>query len=201
MTFLQPKVPFWFFLCACWNPYFCSVWWFCMVTQKGDIFHKQTVATKMRAFSTFGTQIVFAYFQKWHFNKKYLFFTTTKNNLFLGFPFPFFHFFSFAFSNKTRQKQKMLFFVENPFLTPQQPAQINIFAPLHTICDFKLPPKHFGKTSKKSWTDFDSTLARFLTQTRPDFWQIFDSLYIYIYAVKLLSGPSLAILGVIIWAK
>ena len=26
-------------------------------------------------------------------------------------------------------------------------------------------------------------------------------IYIYIYAVKLLSGPSLAILGVIIWAK
>ena len=28
-----------------------------------------------------------------------------------------------------------------------------------------------------------------------------SDIYIYIYAVKLLSGPSLAILGVIIWAK
>ena len=30
---------------------------------------------------------------------------------------------------------------------------------------------------------------------------IYKYIYIYIYAVKLLSGPSLAISGVIIWAK
>ena len=30
---------------------------------------------------------------------------------------------------------------------------------------------------------------------------IYGPVAIYIYAVKLLSGPSLAILGVIIWAK
>ena len=30
---------------------------------------------------------------------------------------------------------------------------------------------------------------------------IYINIYIYIYAVKFLSGPSLAILGVIIWAK
>ena len=32
---LQPKVPFWVFPRACWNPYFCSVWLLWMGTKKG----------------------------------------------------------------------------------------------------------------------------------------------------------------------
>ena len=35
MALLQPKVPFWVFPRACWNPYFCSVWWLWMGTKKG----------------------------------------------------------------------------------------------------------------------------------------------------------------------
>ena len=35
MALLQPEVPFWVFPRACWNPYFCSVWWLWMGTKKG----------------------------------------------------------------------------------------------------------------------------------------------------------------------
>ena len=64
---------------------------------------------------------------------------------------------------------------------------------------FKIPLLSAGrmrfskmKNKKKHWTNKGQTLDQFLT---------LQHAYIYIYAVKLLSGPSLAISGVIIWAK
>ena len=50
MALLQPKVPFWVFPCACWNPYFYSVLSLGMATHNRTIFQKQIVATKMRVF-------------------------------------------------------------------------------------------------------------------------------------------------------
>ena len=50
-TPFQSNVPFWVFPCACWNPYFCSVWWVCMVPKK-NAFPKQIVSTKMPFFSS-----------------------------------------------------------------------------------------------------------------------------------------------------
>ena len=116
--------------------------------QKRTIFQKQIVATKMRGFFTFRTQIVFANFsKKCHFCRKKTssLFTTTQKHYFWGgggifffeiFVFHFFHIFSFSFSNIKKTKTKSAhFFFENPFLTPRQTAK-TIFAPLHTICVF-----------------------------------------------------------------
>ena len=45
-------------------------------------------------------------------------------------------------------------------------------------------------------------MDQFLTYKKAKIGPVFNfTAYIYICAVKLLSGPSLAILGVIIWAK
>ena len=106
---------------------------------------------------------------------------------FFKFPFPFFHFLSFALSNMKKQQTKnALIFYRKPFFWHPTTYRKPIFAPLHTICDFKLPPSHYkieGKQATKSWTDFDSTLARSWTQKRPNLGQIFDStarIYIYI---------------------
>ena len=144
MALLQPKVPFWVFPCACWSPYFCSVWWLWMGTKQRTIFQKQIVATKTRTFFTFRTQIVFAYFsKKWQFNKKRpFFFTTTPKTLFSGLfwncPFPFFHIFLFTFfPTLKRQKQKVRVFFENPFFDTLTNCPKNICAPLHTIWDLK----------------------------------------------------------------
>ena len=117
MALLQPHVPFVVFPCACWKPYFCSAWWLWMGTKKGP-FSKNRVATKMRVFCTFRTQIVFANFsKKCHFNKKRTFFLhhhakTLFSGFFFNVPFPFFHLFSFGLSNikKKRQKQRRHFF-------------------------------------------------------------------------------------------
>ena len=50
-------------------------------------------------------------------------------------------------------------------------------------------------TSKNPYLD------QIITSSNPNFDQLIASQHIYIYAVKLLSGPSLVSLGVIIWAK
>ena len=160
------KVPFGVFPCACWNPYCCSVWWLWMGTKK-DIFQKQIVATKMRVFCTFWTQIVLAYFsKKCHFNKKEPFSSRPPKNtifcFFWKFPFPLFSSILFWFIQHKKDKnlKPICFSERNPDTLPK-----NIFAPLHTICVFKTPSRHykFGENKHKKildwfsaqpWTDF-----------------------------------------------
>ena len=164
MALLKPKVPFWVLPCACQNPNFCSIWWLCMGTKKGP-FSKNRLSQRQCAFCfTFRTEIVFAYFsKKCHSNKKTLFFKTTQKHYFQFFPF--FHFFSFALSNIKKTKTKNAFF-EPPFWHLDNLQNIS-------SCFHRLP-KNTIKLGNKSWTDF---------------WLY--NIYIYIYAVVLLSGPSL----------
>ena len=49
------------FPCACWNPYFCSVLWLCMVTKKEPFSETASCNENSRFFFTFRTQIVFFY--------------------------------------------------------------------------------------------------------------------------------------------
>ena len=44
-------------------------------------------------------------------------------------------------------------------------------------------------------------MDQFLTLEKANIGPVFNSIYIYIYAVELFSGPSLASLIVIVWAK
>ena len=119
MVLLQPKVPFWVFPCGCWYRIFVVfsdfVW-----SHKRDIFQKQIAATKMCAFFTFWTQIVFTYFsQNCQLNKKTFFLSQPPKNtifcVFVCFPFPFVQFFSFAFSNIRKTKTKNALFIWKPF--------------------------------------------------------------------------------------
>ena len=67
--FLQPKVPFWVSPCACWNPNFCSVWWFlCMVTKK-DTFPRTDSVKEMRISYLLNTNSVCQFYKK-HFRKE-----------------------------------------------------------------------------------------------------------------------------------
>ena len=135
-------------------------------------------------FFTFRTQIVLAYFlKKDNFTKKKPFFFTTS---FCNFIFPFFScFLLFHFQHKIDKNKKCTFFFEKKtlFWHPDKLPK-NIFAPLHTICVFKIPKKHYktGETSKK-------ILDQVLTQPWTKFWfkkpQILDQVltlqHIYIY--------------------
>ena len=162
MSLWKAKLPFWVFPCARWNPYFCSVWWFCMVTTKCH-FPKEIVVTKCGFFYLPNTNSVCQFSKKCHFNQKDLFSSQPPKKLFSCLfwkcPFPFFHFLSFAFSNIKKTKQKNISF-RKPFFDTPTTCQKTTFAPLHTICDcdFKLPqnPIKLGKTSKKIRL-FDST--------------------------------------------
>ena len=144
MALLQPKVPFWVFPCACWNPYFYSVLSLGMATKKDHFPKTDSCKQRKCAFFTVWTQIVFAYFsKKWHFYKKTILLHNHPKTLFFCFFlkcffFHFFHIVLFTFSNiQKRQKQKVhMFFSKTHFLTPWQTAQNFIFAPLHTICVF-----------------------------------------------------------------
>ena len=169
--------------------------------KKGAIFPKQIVATKMRLFCTFRTQIVLAYFSKrCHFdNKKPFLFTTTQKTLFFWvsfwkFPFPCVSSFLFWFIQHEKDKSPKNIFFRKPFFDTLTNCQKNIFAPLHRICVFlKTPPKHYkiGENKpNKSWTDFQlnlgqifsSTLDRFSAQRQIlDRFSALHHIYVYIY--------------------
>ena len=144
MALLQPKVPFWVFPCACWNPYFCSVWWLWMGTKRRTIFQQQIVATKMHVFCTFRTQIVFANFSlKCHLTKKSYFLHNHPKTLFCCFfflfSFPFFRSFLFWFIQHKKTKAKCTFLSKTLSLTPWQTAQKIFSHPMHTICFLRHP--------------------------------------------------------------
>ena len=143
---------------------------------------------------------MFANFSKTcHFNKKDLFSSQPpKKHYFLFFciSFPFFHLFSFALSKIKKTKAKNDIFFEAPFLTPRQPAKNDFRTPTHYLCFLDAQKHKIGKTKAIIFLDrFLTTLARFLTQQRPHLGQIFDSTaHIYIYAVKLKTGPRFGVL-------
>ena len=174
---------------ACWNPYFCSVWWLWLGTKKRTTFPKQIVATKMRTFLTFRTQIVLANFsKKWHFYKKGPFVHNhPKNTIFLGcfwnVCFPFFHVFSFSFSNLKKTKTKSAhFFSKTLFWQPDKLPKNYFHAP--TLFVFLRYPKNTIKLGKPAKTNlgpsFDATLDQVLTQ-KPKSWTKFWLYSIYIY--------------------
>ena len=166
MALLQPRVPFWVFPCACWNPYFCSVLY---GHQKRTIFPIQIVSTKMRVIS-FWTQRVFASFsKKCHLSTKPFSSQAPKNHYFsvlFYFPFPCFLSFSFAFSNIQKTKPKMHFFVRKPFFATPTTCQKRCSHPIHTTCDSKIAHRHSKMMEKQA----KQILDRFWTQPWTDLW-------------------------------
>ena len=129
-----------------------------------------------------------------------------KNTIFLVFFFEifffhFFHVFSFSFSNIKKTKTKSAhFFFENSFFDTLTNSQKKYFrTPTHYLCFFKIPKKHY-KTGEKQTKKI---LDQVLTQPWTKFWlkkpQILDQvltlqhIYIYMYAVRLLSGPRFGV--------
>ena len=191
MAHLQPKVPFWVFPCACWNPYYYSVLSLGMATKK-DHFPKKKSCNENARFFTVWTQIVFAYFLKNdNFTKRTIFLHNhPKNTIILGFfwhfPFPFFHIVLFTFSNIRKTQTKSAFFFWKPiFWHPDKLPKFYFRAPTHYLCFFR-PAKNtikLGKHAKQNLGQiFNATLDRLSTQKGQileDF-QLY-SMFIYIY--------------------
>ena len=134
--FCNQKCHMGFPLCLL-KPQFCSVWWLCMGTKKRTISPKQIVAAKMRAFCTFRTQLVFAYFSKNAIKKSIFLHNHPKTQFFcffLKFSFSNFVIFSLLLCPTLKDKNKKHF--SKPLLWHLNNLQRNIFAPLHTICVF-----------------------------------------------------------------
>ena len=133
-----------------------------------------------------------------------------KNPIFIGcffaiFPFCFFFFFSVSiFQHKKEKTKNAIFFSKTSFLTTQNFAK-TLFWHIVTLFVLQKKPKStikLGKTAKNLDQFLTYNLDQFLTYKTPNLGPVFNfTAYIYIYAVKLLSGPSLAISKVIIWAK
>ena len=162
-------------------------------------FPKTDSCNENACFFTFQIQIVFAYFSKHALfaqTKKPTFLFTTTPNTFFVFLFHFFIFscffsLSLFYQHKKDKNRKCIFFVRKPFFDSLTNNRNKIFAPLHTICDFKAPPKHY-KTGEKQANNnlgpsFDQTLDQVLTQ-QTNLGPSFDSttyVYIYIYIYML----------------
>ena len=156
MALLQPKVPLWVFPCACWSPYFCSVWWLWMGTNKGTLFPKQIVATQMRLFCTFWTQIVLACFSKNAIlTKKTIFLHNHPKNLFWfffwKFPFSIFHLFYFGLSSIIKTKTKNAIIFRKPFFETLTNCQKYFRTPTHYLC-FLRHPQNTIKLGKNKQT-------------------------------------------------
>ena len=154
--------------------------------------------------------------RKCHLNKK-LFCSQPPRNIifcfFLRFSFSMFVFlfsfsiFSFLFCFLQHEKNKSDFFSKT-LCWHRQNLQQNIFAPLHTICDFKKYQKdiiQLGKNKQNNGANIWPGLGQILTQDPPNGGQVLTlknkKLCIYIYAVKSIIGPGLAIFTVNNWAK
>ena len=162
-----------------------------MGTKGRTIFPKQIVATKMRTFLTFRTQIVFAYFSKnWHFYKKDHFGSQPPQKQyfsgfsFWNFRFPIFSCFLFFFRQhkKKKTKTKCAHFFKTFFdnLTNCQkyfrtPLFVFFKIPQNTIKLGKNKQKILDQVLTQPWTKF------WLKKT-PNLGPNFDSTaYIYIY--------------------
>ena len=109
MALLVAKVPFWVFPRACWNPYFCSIWWLRTGTKR-TVFPKQILATKMRAFSHLPNTTSVCLLKNAISAKKYLLCSQPPQKLFSVFLFMFSTFLYFLFSFSNIKKTKCTFF-------------------------------------------------------------------------------------------
>ena len=191
MAPLKPKVPFWVLPCPCWNPNFLVFGDFVWAQRKVQ---KQIVATKMRSFLTFRTQIVFSIFlQNASFANKDLFSSQPPKNTIFNFfeiVLSIFHLFSFALPNIKKTKTKRYVFW-SPFFDSSTTCKKIVFAPLHTICVFRYPQNtvQLGNNKQnKSWTDFWLNLGQIFDPKRPNLGQTFE----HACDVRLGSGPIFA---------
>ena len=196
MALLQPKVPFGVFPCACWNPYFCSVWWLWMGTKKDHFPKTDSCNENARFFYLPNTNSVCLFFKKCHFCKKHLLCSQPPQKhyfsvfFFLKFSFSMFFIFSlFSFSNIKKTKTKSAhFFSKTLFWHPDKLPKI-IFAP-YTLFVFFRQPKNTIKLGENKqnkildqvltqpWTKFDSK--------KPKSWTKF-----WIYSRKNPVKPSI----------
>ena len=134
----------------------------------------------------FRTQIVFAYFsKKCHFNKKTFLFTTTQNTILLFFlKLSFSIFSSFRFCFIQHKKTKKSTFFRNPFFDTSTTFKTIFRTPIHYLCFSWYSQNTIKLGEKLAKTNlgqiFDSTLARFLTQERPNLGQILTPQHAYI---------------------
>ena len=188
MALLPPKGPFWVFPCACWNPYFCSVWWLWMGTKK-DHFPKTDSCNENTRFllpSEHGWCLPI-FLKNAILTRRPFFFMTIPGALFLFVccPFRFFCFLSVALSDIKTTKAKNACFVQRPFFYTPTTCQ-KIFSHPYTPFVILNYPKNTMKLGEKQANInlgqiFDSTLARFLTQKMPNLGQLLTLQHIYIY--------------------
>ena len=133
MALLKPKVPFWVFQCTCWNPYFCGVWWFCMVTRKCH-FPKTDSCNENAHFSLPSEHKCLSIFPpKCHF-AKHAFCSQPKTLSFWAFFWNLlFHVFIylFSFSNIKDKNKKCTFFSKTLFWHPDKLPQTYFCTPTH----------------------------------------------------------------------
>ena len=140
----QKKVSFLLFCNFRWNPYFYSVSCFTLFWSHKKIWPNQIVATKMRVFSPFLTQIVSGNFCKKKKKNIFLIFhifgwPPLKNPIFIGILafslFFFFFFFCFSLSNIKRKNKKCNFLFENLIFDKPKILQKHYFDTLwHYLC-------------------------------------------------------------------
>ena len=170
----ETKSAIWVFPCACWNPYFCSVWCFCMVTNKWHL-PKQIVSTKMRVFYLPNTNSVCLFSPKCHFNSHNHPQNIIFQFFFLRFTLTICSSFLFILRRKNDKNKECTFFVRKPFFDTPTTCKKKYFAPLRTNCDLKITQRHYktGKQTKNIVQIFDSTLDHILAQTKANFWTNF----------------------------
>ena len=136
------------------------------------------------------TNSVCLFFKKLPFLQKHLLCSQPpKKHNFSGFfwtsRFPCFSYFLVSFSNikKTKTKSAHSLF-KNSFFDTLTNCQQIIFAPLHTICVFKITKKHYKigekQAKKKSWTKFWRNLGPSFDSKHPKSWTKFWLYSIYI---------------------
>ena len=116
MALLQPKVPFWVFPCACWNPIFVICGDFVWLRKKVP-FSKNRLCQRKCAFLTFRSQMLFANSSKNAILTKQTFYFTT--TLFFCFVFVTFSFsivfiLSLFFSNTKKTETRNAHLFSNP---------------------------------------------------------------------------------------
>ena len=103
-------------------------------------------------------------------------------------------------THKSKTGPRMLSNIIWPVLVVNFDLFVVLFCKSRSPCRKKSMKKiKKRETNKQSWTSCWPLKRKILDQLF--FSTVYIYIYIYMYAVELLSGPSLAILGVIIWAK
>ena len=173
---------------ACWNPYFCSVWWLWMGTKKDHFPKTDSCNENARFVFTFRAQIVLAYFLKNAILTKKLFYNHPKNTIFHLF-FSIFLSFLFCFSQQKRQKNV---FFQHPFWHLDNLQNKSHPYTLFVFLDTPKTLWNWGGNKQKNlgqifgpdfWLKKGQILDRFLTLQQVC---IYICVYIYIYIYRCL---------------